>query len=90
VTGELTIKLGIPVTTIGDGTWVFIPRGTAHGWKNRGEAPVEAAFVFTPSDGAMLFEELRLLAQPMASIDLETMEALRKRHGFELVSVDWE
>jgi quercetin dioxygenase-like cupin family protein len=88
--GELTIKLGIRVTTIGAGTWVFISRGTAHGWKNRGKAPVRAAFVFTPSDGAMLFEELRLLAQPIPSINPKTMEALCKRHGYELISVDWE
>ena len=88
--GELTIKLGIRVTTIGAGTWVFIPKGTAHGWKNRGQTPVRAVFVFTPADGAKFFEELRLLAQPISSIDPGTLEALCRRHGYELVSFDWE
>ena len=88
--GELTIKLGIHVTIIGAGTWVFIPRTTSHGWKNRGQAPVRAAFVFTPSDGAKFFEELRLLTQPIPSIDPEALEALCKSHGYELVSLDWE
>jgi quercetin dioxygenase-like cupin family protein len=90
VSGELTIKLGIPVTTIGAGAWVFIPRGLTHGWRNSGKAPAEVAFLFTPSDGAMLYEELRLLGQPLPNIDPKTLEMLGKQHGFELVSFDWE
>lgn len=88
--GKLTIKLGAQVTSIGAGTWVFIPRGAAHGWRNSGHEPAQAAFVFSPADGAKFFEELRLLAQPIPSIDPKTLESLCKRHGYELVSFDWE
>jgi quercetin dioxygenase-like cupin family protein len=88
--GELTIRLGIRVSTIGAGTWVFIPKGTAHGWKNMSKTPVRAAFVFTPADGPKVFEELRLLELPIPSIDPKTLEALCKLHGFEIISFDWE
>jgi quercetin dioxygenase-like cupin family protein len=88
--GELKIRLGTQVTTIGAGTWVFISRDTAHGWKNCGQEPVRAAFMFSPADGAKFFEELRLLARPIPSIDPVTLEVLCKRHGYELVSFDWE
>jgi quercetin dioxygenase-like cupin family protein len=87
--GELTIKLGTQRSTINAGAWVFIPRGTSHGWRNRGGAPVQASYVFTPSDGAICFEEMRTLG-PMQSISQETKDVLFKRAGFELVSVDWE
>src|SRR5688572_18080397 len=60
--GQLTLKLGPRTTHIDSGTWVFIPRGTAHGWRNTGNTPAHAAFVFTPADSAKFFEQLRLLA----------------------------
>jgi len=87
--GELTIKLGTQRSTINAGAWVFIPRGTTHGWRNRGKAAAQAAYVFTPSDGATGFEGMRTLG-PMQSIPQETKDALLKRAGFELVSVEWE
>jgi quercetin dioxygenase-like cupin family protein len=67
LTGELTIKLGTQRSTLNAGTWVFIPRGTTHGWRNRGKVAAQAAYVFTPSNGATCFEEMRTLG-PMQSI----------------------
>jgi quercetin dioxygenase-like cupin family protein len=61
VAGELTIKLGTQNSTITAGAWAFIPRGTTHGWRNRGKASARAAYVFTPSNGATCFEEMRTL-----------------------------
>jgi len=46
--------------------------------------------MFSPADGAKFFEELRLLARPIPSIDPATLWALCERHGYELVSFDWE
>jgi quercetin dioxygenase-like cupin family protein len=92
LTGELTIKLGTEVTTISPGTWIFIPRGTTHGWKNRGDVPVRASYTFTPSDGAKVFEEARLLG-PIPSDNPATMAkfgALMKRYGYELVALEWD
>jgi quercetin dioxygenase-like cupin family protein len=87
--GELTIKLGIHRSTIHVGTWVFIPRGTTHGWRNRGKVAAQASYVFTPSNGATCFEGMRTLG-PMQSIPQETKDVLFKRAGFKLAAVDWE
>jgi hypothetical protein len=90
--GELLIRLGTTVTTIGAGAWVFIPRGTTHGWKNLGSVPVQASYTFTPSDGAKVFEESRSLGH-YPSDNPETManfQALMKRYSFELVAREWE
>jgi quercetin dioxygenase-like cupin family protein len=88
--GELRIRLGTQVTTIAAGTWVFIPRGTPHAWKNLVREPARAAFVFCPADGAKCFEELRLLGLPISNIDPVHLDALCKRHGYQLVSFEWE
>ena len=88
--GELMIRLGTERGMAAAGSWMFIPRGVVHGWKNLGRTPVRAAYLFTPGQGAKLFEALRLLALPIPRIDQETLAALSKRHGYELVSLTWE
>src|SRR5262249_13102842 len=82
--GELTIKLGTEVTTISAGAWVFIPRGSVHGWKNSGHAPALASYMFVPSIGAKVFEEARLLG-PIPTSDPVTMakfDTLCRRYGY--------
>jgi quercetin dioxygenase-like cupin family protein len=88
-TGTLTIKLGEQVTHANAGSWIFIPRGVAHAWKNPGPASTYAAFIFNPADGAQFFEELQRLARPIPDIDPASLEALCRQHGYELVAFDW-
>ena len=87
--GELTLKLGPRTSVIGSGTWVFIPRGTPHGWRNSGNIAARAAFVFTPADSAKFFEQLRLLAVPIPSVPPDVLGDLCQRFGYELVSFEW-
>lgn len=87
--GELTLKLGSRTTVIGSGTWVFIPRGTPHAWRNTGSTAAHASFVFAPAESAKFFEQLRLLAQPIPSIPPEVLADLCQRFGYELVSFEW-
>ena len=88
--GELLIRLGTERSMAAAGSWVFIPRGVVHGWKNIGRTPARATYLFTPGQGAKFFEALRLLALPIPRIDQETLAALSKRHGYELVSLTWD
>jgi len=88
--GEFTFRLGEQVANVGAGSWVFIPRGTAHAWKNRGDEAGRACYIFTPADGAKVFEELRRLQVTFTSIDAATLEQLYQQSGYELVAWDWE
>jgi quercetin dioxygenase-like cupin family protein len=88
--GEFTFKLGEQLRNGGPGTWVFIPRGTMHAWKNSGGAAGRAFYIFAPAEGAKVFEEMRHLQVPFTSIDPATVETLCQRYGYELVSFDWE
>ena len=83
--GDFIIKLGEQVTEVSAGTWIFIHRGTAHAWKNRGTAAGRACFIFTPAEGAKVFEELRHVQVPVTEIDPETLARLCQRYGYELV-----
>jgi quercetin dioxygenase-like cupin family protein len=89
LTGELTMKLGSRTSVIGSGTWVFIPRGTPHAWRNSGTTAAHVSFVFTPAESAKFFEQLRLLARPVTSIPPDVLADLCQRYGYELVSFEW-
>ncbi len=89
LSGLFKFKVGEQVNTGGAGTWVFIPRGLAHGWKNIGSEEGRAFYIFTPAQGAKVFEELRKLQIPVTSIDQATFEAFCQRYGYELITFDW-
>jgi quercetin dioxygenase-like cupin family protein len=83
--GDFSIKIGEQMSHAGAGTWIFIGRGTAHAWKNRGDAAGRACFIFTPAEGAKVFEAMSRLGKPRSAIDPATLEQLRTRYGYELV-----
>ena len=85
LTGEFTFKIGEQVASRGAGTWVFIPRGIAHAWKNTGSEPARAFYIFTPAEGAKVFEELRLSRIPITSIEPVTLEMACRKYGYEMV-----
>ena len=89
LSGELMIRLDNQLTTVGAGSWVFIPRGTQHGWRNQGTVPAKAAYMFAPSRGAAFFEALGELGQPITRVAPATLGALSARHGYELVALEW-
>jgi mannose-6-phosphate isomerase-like protein (cupin superfamily) len=49
--GELTVLLGERPLTLGPGGFAFAPRGTVHGFENRGAAPATALVWQTPAYG---------------------------------------
>ena len=87
--GELTVKLGEQITKIDSGSFVFIPRGTAHAWRNTGNHPGKALYIFAPAVGSKVFEKLSLLQLPITSIDQETFSSYLQTYDYELVTFDW-
>jgi quercetin dioxygenase-like cupin family protein len=56
LSGAFTFKIGAQVMKADADTWVFIPRGTAHAWKNTGSEVGRAFYIFAPAESAKFFE----------------------------------
>ncbi len=79
--GRLTIQLRDRDVELGPGETVFIPRGTVHGFDNRGAAPATCLCVLTPGVlGPAYFCELGALIAA-GSPDPEAMGEVMRRHG---------
>lgn len=88
LSGDFTFKIGDQFSKVGAGTWVMIPHGTAHAWKNTGSEAGSAFFIFTPAQNAQFFEELRKFDLPMWSIDPKDFEQYAQRYGYEMVDMN--
>lgn len=83
--GEFTFKIAEQISTAEAGTWVYIPRGIAHAWKNTGRDAGQAIYIFSPAEGAKVFEELRLLNVTVHEIPREKFEEACRLYGYEMV-----
>jgi quercetin dioxygenase-like cupin family protein len=83
LSGEITFKIGEEVTVGGSGTCAFLPRGVPHAWKNTGRETARILFLYTPARAGRFFEER--LQQPAGPINGEEANAMRRRHGWEII-----
>jgi quercetin dioxygenase-like cupin family protein len=81
--GEITCKIGDEVTHCPPGACAFMPRGTAHAWKNTGEGTARILFMYTPAGAGKWFEELSRSERPFASMNESERAELFRRHGWE-------
>ena len=56
--GEFTFKIGEQVIAGGPGTCAFLPRNVPHAWKNSGNQPGRAVFLYTPASAGRFVEEM--------------------------------
>lgn len=87
--GKFIVRLGEETKQVGEGDWVFIPRGLLHGWRNVGDTDGRAFFIFTPGSGAKTVEEMRFLGKFAIDIDPADRDEIWKRYGTEFVTRDW-
>ena len=85
LSGEFAFKIGDSITRGGTGTWAFMPRQTAHAWKNVSSEAARALFMFTPAYAGRLFEELRRLQLPFLTADPTVLAPLLQQHGWEML-----
>ena len=90
LSGEFTFRLGKNTERVLGGSWVFIPLGSVHGWRNSGNADGRVFFIFTPGAGAKAFEEMSLQGIPLPEIDPAIRDETFQRHGYEFITWDWE
>ena len=88
LSGDFSFKIGDSVSRGSAGTWAFMPRETAHAWKNSGAKAGRALFMLTPADAGKLFEELRRLQLPFMTADPAVLAPLLQRYGWEIVGPD--
>jgi quercetin dioxygenase-like cupin family protein len=87
--GEFIVRLGEKTMRVGEGDWIFIPRGLLHGWRNVGSVDGRAFFIFTPCDGGKTVEEMRFLGKFAIDIAPAERDEIWKRNGTEFVTRDW-
>jgi mannose-6-phosphate isomerase-like protein (cupin superfamily) len=78
VSGEFKFKLGDRIVSVPAQSIIFVPRGTAHTFKNVGTEPGVLLVGVTPGGLEKMFAERQ-------GLDLETERTLMKKHGMEVV-----
>jgi quercetin dioxygenase-like cupin family protein len=90
VSGEFSVRLGEVSRAASAGSWIFIPLGLAHGWRNCGSDEGRAFFIFTPGAGAVAFEEMRHQGIPLPDIDPKVSSDIFERNGYEFITWEWD
>lgn len=93
--GTFRFKIGDVLAEGTAGSFIFIPRGTPHAWKNSGTGRGRALLVFTPGGMDGYFTELQPFLPALmpgiadlSQVDpavLTEAERLMQRYGYELV-----
>jgi quercetin dioxygenase-like cupin family protein len=79
--GEITFMIGDEVTVGGPGACAFMPRDVPHAWKNTGNEPARALFLYTPAAAGGYIEEL---TEGRPTTDAERNE-LCERYRWEIL-----
>jgi mannose-6-phosphate isomerase-like protein (cupin superfamily) len=85
VSGEFSFKIGDEFSTGGPGTCAFMPRDIPHAWKNSGSEAGRAFFMYTPGEAGKVFEEMRRMQRPVATMTDPEVAQLFQRYGWEII-----
>ncbi|MGW0465450.1 cupin domain-containing protein [Streptomyces sp. NPDC003027] len=93
IEGELEISNEKQRQIVGEGAFVFVPRGKTHAFKNVGDKPCKMLIIFTPAGFERFFTELGVAAEegvpaPEASQyakDVEKAQNIVARYAAEYV-----
>ncbi len=85
--GELTVRVGDQVHTVGPGTFVLMPRDLVHTFSNSGVVPARVLVISSPGGVIDYFEEAAALTNtsPIGQPDLQRLGALAAKYGIEFV-----
>jgi len=83
VSGTVEIQIGSETQIAGPGTYVFIPRGTPHTFRNVGANDAQFLGTATPAGHEAFFEEAEFLADA-GPLTIPDAIALCRRHGIEI------
>jgi quercetin dioxygenase-like cupin family protein len=86
--GDLRFRLGEEVSSAPAGSFVFVPRGTPHNFRNVGEQPVRILMMFTPAGMERFFD--RVAALPEGAFGPEEFRALGSEVGMDVLGPPME
>jgi uncharacterized cupin superfamily protein len=89
--GELTVRFGDHLHTVGPGTFVLMPRDVVHTFSNPGVVPTQVLVISSPGAVISYFAEAAALTnaspngQPNGQPDRQQLGALAVTYGIEFV-----
>ena len=85
--GEVTVRVGEQIHTVGPGTFVLMPRDIVHTFSNPGAVPARVVVVSSPGAVIGYFEEAAALtnASPTGQPDMQQVVALAATYDIEFV-----
>ncbi|MDQ3630370.1 MAG: cupin domain-containing protein [Actinomycetota bacterium] len=83
IEGDLRFRLDAETASATTGSFVFVPRGTPHCFRNVGEQPARILVLFTPSGMEQFFD--RFAALPAGPVDPDAFRDLGRDAGMEVV-----
>jgi quercetin dioxygenase-like cupin family protein len=81
--GDVQFRLGSDLHPAPRGSFVFIPRGLHHTWRNVGDGPARLLIAFTPSGMERFFE--LMAARGSRAVDRSAFAATGREVGLEVV-----
>lgn len=81
--GDLRFRADEEIFDAPEGSFVFVPRGTAHCFQNIGPTPASVLVMFTPSGMERFFEEHASL--PVGPVDPEVYRRIAKNNWMEVL-----
>ena len=85
--GEVAVRVGDQIHTVGPGTYVLMPRDVVHTFSNPGAVPAKVLVISSPGAVIGYFEEAAALtnASPTGQPDMQRLIALAARYGIEFL-----
>ena len=85
--GEVAVRVGDQIHTVGPGTYVLMPRGIVHTFSNPEAVPARVLVVSSPGAVIGYFEEAAALtnASPTGQPNMQQLAALAAKYGIEFV-----
>jgi mannose-6-phosphate isomerase-like protein (cupin superfamily) len=85
--GEVTVRVGDQLHTVGPGTFILMPRDVVHTFSNPSAVPARVLVVSSPGAVIGYFAEAAALtnASPTGQPDMQQLGALAAKYGIEFV-----
>lgn len=83
--GELTVRLGDDLHTLGPGSYAMAPRGVPHTYRNSGDGPARVLFTYMPGNHWQMLEEAAKHGPVEDESDIERLLPVLESYGVEVV-----